>query len=89
MASAKFAKRSVNHSQMAIWRLKRTSFVAAQRVANQQERHDRGADENDEHHGVLRLQPRIELAQRIEDRRAHDGPVEERPASRLRHGDLL
>src|SRR5579872_3537893 len=64
MASAKFAKSTVNHSQIE--------------VANEEERGNGGAHFDDEHDGIAALRPRIELRKRVANRAKHDLAIEKR-----------
>jgi hypothetical protein len=62
---------------------------ATRDVAGEEARDEDGADEDDEHDRVLRLELRRELDERIPDRRPDDRRVEEAAFLRFRHVDLL
>ena len=70
IASAKFAKSTVSQSQNAITPTKRKRAVmSARKIEEEDHRRDHAAELDDEHHRVLELLPRVELRERIADRR--------------------
>ena len=58
---------------------------AAEDLDQPRHRGDQGADLDHEHHRVAHLDARVELAQRLEQRRAHDLGVEQRAGLSLGH----
>ncbi len=78
IASAKFANTTVNQSQTASWSVKPQSLLPPAMSRDEHERGERAADEHDEHHRVPHHVARVELAERIADRAAHDLRVEQR-----------
>ena len=65
-ASAKFAKSSVNQSQIATFRMNQPGASPGPRAPAATARGQNAADVDDEHHWVAPLHARIELTKRIE-----------------------
>jgi hypothetical protein len=88
-ASAKFAKTTVNHSQSEIAMSKPASLPPRMTdVAHEEEqRHDKRADFDDEHDRIARLPARIELDERIGRRAREDRAVEQRAPADGARGD--
>ena len=61
---------------------------AAGQLLDPDDRRDQAADLDDEHHGILELNPRIELAERIGDRLPDDGRIPDRNPLRARSAHL-
>ena len=76
-ASAKLAKSTVSHSQMAIWSLERDR-VSLRDVDDQLSGHEHRDDPHREDHGIAQQRARVELAERVEQRRASDRGLEQR-----------
>ena len=75
IASAKLAKSTVNQSQNATWPVNSGRPPLPGELLHQDDRRQQAADLDDEHHRVLDLKPRIELAERIGDGLADDRRV--------------
>ena len=88
-ASAKLANSTVNHSQNAIWPEKAGGPSWVMRSRMKKHGHDERDDFGDEDHRIAGERARVELAEGVDRRRAHDMRVEQ--ALRLdfgRHGKL-
>ena len=80
MASAKLAKRTVNHSHAATSPANRlSSGLASLRSWKKIRVVKTSSNEDHEHDGVASLNPGIELAEAVDDRLSHDGGLEQRP----------
>ena len=77
IASAKFAKSTVNQSQAAMSPAKTFSCVASPRRLDEQDGHDDASDLDEEHHGVARDVARVELPDGRRGRPADDRGVEQ------------
>ena len=66
IASAKLANSTVNHSQNATCPVNSGLPPSAGQLLDEDDRRQEAADLDDEHHRVLDLDPRVELAERIE-----------------------
>ena len=80
IASAKLANSTVNHSQNATWPVNSGWPVPPDQLLDPDDRRQQAADLDDEHHRILELHPRIQLAERIDDRLADDAGVPDRNA---------
>jgi hypothetical protein len=78
IASAKFAKRTVNQSQSETARMKPAAPRRADERLHEEPRREDAPDLDDEHDGVAHLVARVELAERVDDGAPDDGAVEER-----------
>ena len=78
IASAKLANSTVNHSQKATCPVKSGRPVPADQLLDEDDRREEAADLDDEHHRVLDLDPRIELAERVDDRLPDDARIPDR-----------
>ena len=76
-ASAKLANSTVTHSQTMIWKVKPRWSAAGRKVAHEDHGGERGDDLDHEHHWVLDHQARIELDERLPDRRQKDRGVQD------------
>ncbi len=74
IASAKLAKRTVNHSQSVICSSKPKPERCSNVVAHQVIGGDHRADFDDQHHGILHQRARIELDEGVAHRSADDCP---------------
>ena len=77
-ASAKLANSTVIHSQRMIWKVKPRWSAAGDQLAHEDDRGERRDDLDDEHHRVPDQHPRIELDERLPDRRHEDRRVQHR-----------
>ena len=78
IASAKLAKRTVNQSQRASWRVKPTPPRPATRSRISAPVVSTRSDQDDEHHRVPHHVPRIELVHRVPQGATHDRRVKQR-----------
>ena len=82
MASAKFANSTVNHSQMAIWKLESDAPAAAERVARQKNGGDQRAHFHHEHHRIPDQRRRVQFDHAIPQGAAQDLRIEQRARTR-------
>ena len=78
IASAKLAKSTVNQSQNATWPVKSGCPRPAGELLHPDDRREQAADLDDEHHRVLDLNPRIQLSERVGNRRLDDARIPNR-----------
>ena len=70
---------TVNHSHADTAKMKPGGRLPlAEERLDEEARREHAADFDDEHDRVTHLVPRVELAERVDEGAAHDGPVEER-----------
>ena len=89
IASAKLPNSTVSHSQTATvnvnQRDRRRRPARRRRTPDDHRGREHGADLDHEHDRVAQHQPRVELAERGGDRRAHDLALEQRALRTVRH----
>ena len=83
IASAKLANSTVSHSQNVICSSKPRPGRRADGVEREPDRRQDAADLDDEHDRVLRHRPRVQLAERVDDRAADDGRIPDRLGFRV------
>ena len=76
-ASAKLANSTVNHSQNAIWPENSGEVGVRDEIADEKAGDDQRNDLGDEDHRIFRQRARIELAERVDRRRADDLGIEQ------------